>query len=440
MLEFKRTIYPLILPTTILILAVVLIWQWDKILLMIGDGKQIHTVLLILPVIPYFILSAGFFMGWRYHNAGLMLASLMLGLAYVALATIAIGPVRTSANLSVSQAIGFLLPLNLASFAMMTKRRIFTAVGLISLVLILVQGFFVLLLCHPEGRISSQTIAMINQYLPGLAKNITDSSLWVSSALSYDVLFRFENLASPSMITFILALVFVLSYFLYTRDIRIGGFFIAILAFLLAFAAEHPDPAIPFYFIAGGLALITTTVEASFSMAYLDELTGLPGRRSLNDTLINLGKKYAIAMIDVDHFKKFNDTYGHKTGDQVLKMIASKLERMSGGARTFRYGGEEFTAIFPGKEAEESITYAEDFRQAIEDTPFIVRGKDRRRGKKDQRGSGNASDQEEVQVTVSIGLASPDEDLTDPEKVLKAADKYLYKAKQGGRNRVECEY
>ncbi len=423
----------------ILILAGVLIWQWDKILLMIGDGKQIHAVLLILPVIPYFILFAGFFMGWRYHNAGLMLASLMLGLAYVAWATISIGPVRTATDLSLSQAMGFLLPLNLASFAMMTKRRIFTAVGLISLVLILVQSFIVLLLCYPEGRISSQTIALINQYLPGLAKNITDSSLWVSSALSYDVFFRFENLASPSMITFILALGFVLSYFIYTRDIRIGGFFIAILAFLLGFAAENPDPAIPFYFTAGGLALIITTVETSFSMAYLDELTGLPGRRSLNDTLINLGKKYAIAMIDVDHFKKFNDTYGHKTGDQVLKMIASKLERMSGGARTFRYGGEEFTAIFPGKDAEESIAHAEDLRQTIEDTPFIVRGKDRRRGKKNQRGRGKSSDQDEVKVTVSIGLASPDEDLTDPEKVLKAADQYLYKAKKRGRNCVACE-
>ena len=56
-------------------------------------------------------------------------------------------------------------------------------------------------------------------------------------------------------------------------------------------------------------------------MAYVDELTGLPGRRSLDQTLINLGKKYSIAMIDIDHFKKFNDTYGHDTGDQVLKII-----------------------------------------------------------------------------------------------------------------------
>jgi diguanylate cyclase (GGDEF)-like protein len=425
----------------ILILAGVLIWQWDKILLMISDGKQIQALLLILPIIPYFILFAGFFMGLRYHNVGLMLASLTLGLSYVALTIISTGgPERAYTNINVSQAVGFLLPMNLASFAMMTKRRIFTLVGLVSLILILVQSFIVLLFCYPEGQVPTQLLARINHHLPWLAQNLSDSSLWVGSALSYDFLFRFENLATPSIVVFILALAFALGYFIYTRDIRIGGFFIAILAFFLGFAAENSDPAIPFYFTAGGLALIITTVEASFSMAYLDELTGLPGRRSLNDTLINLGKKYAIAMIDVDHFKKFNDTYGHKTGDQVLKMIAAKLERMSGGARTFRYGGEEFTAIFPGKDAEESISHAEDLRQAIESSQFVVRGKDRRRGQRKKRGSGEPSDVEEVTVTVSIGLASPDEELTDPEKVLKAADRSLYQAKKSGRNCVECEF
>jgi diguanylate cyclase (GGDEF)-like protein len=437
LLVFKRTIYPLILPTTILILATVLVWQWDKILLMINNGRQLQTLPLILPIIPYLILLAGFFMGWRYHNAGLMLASLTLGCSYVALTLFsADNPAQENMNMNVFEAVAFLLPMNLASFVVMTKRRIFTTVVVVSLVLVLIQCFIVLLVYYPQGQISSQLITQINHRLPWLGKNLSGCSLWVSSALSYDFLIRFENLAAASIIAFILALVFALSYFIYTRDIRIGGFFLALIAFLLGFAAEDPDPAIPFYFMAGGLALIITTVEASFSMAYLDELTGLAGRRSLNDTLIHLGKNYAIAMIDVDRFKKFNDTYGHKTGDQVLKMIASKLEQISGGARTFRYGGEEFTAIFSGKDAEESITYVEDFRRAIESTPFVVRGKDRRRGRRKKGGSGKSSDQKEVKVTVSIGIASPDEELTDPEKVLKAADKSLYKAKKGGRNRV----
>jgi diguanylate cyclase (GGDEF)-like protein len=424
----------------IIILSAVLVWRWHELLVLINDANQMAALLTVLPIVPYIILFVGFFMGWRYNNAGLMLASIALLLAYLAVTVIPdSNPAQENNPISVARAIAFLLPMNLASFAMMTKRRVFTTVGVVSLVLVFVQCFTVLILCYPHGNLSSQLIARINYRLPWLANNFSDSSLWVSSVLSYNYLIKFDNLATPSIVSFSLALVFVLVYFIHTRDIRIGGFFLALVALLLGFAAYDNTFALSFYSIAGGLVLIVTTVEASFSMAYIDELTGLPGRRSLNDTLINLGKKYAIAMIDVDHFKKFNDTYGHKTGDHVLKMIAAKLERISGGAKTFRYGGEEFTAIFPGKDAEESISHVEQLRQTIESTPFVVRGKDRRRGRADRRGKGKASDQKGVKVTVSIGVASPQADLTDPEKVLKAADKSLYKAKRGGRNSVVCD-
>lgn len=368
-----------------------------------------------------------------------MLASLAMALSYLAVTMPpANNPSQENMNLSVSQAIAFLLPLNLASFTMMTKRRIFTTLGIVALILIFVQSIMVLMFCFPHLQSSSQFLTQITSYFPQMGKNLSGSSVWVSSVLSYDLLFRFENMATPSIIAFSLALIFGLGYFIYTRDIQVGGVFLALMATLLGFAASTPDPAFMFYFIAGGLVLIVTAVEASFSMAYIDELTGLPGRRSLNETLLNMGKRYAIAMIDVDHFKKFNDTYGHKTGDQVLKMIASKLERISGGAKTFRYGGEEFTAIFPGKDVDDAISHVEGFRETVESTPFVVRGTDRRRGRaKRNRGQGKSPDQEQVSVTVSIGLASPDKDLTDPDKVLKAADKSLYDAKQGGRNRVE---
>jgi PleD family two-component response regulator len=138
----------------------------------------------------------------------------------------------------------------------------------------------------------------------------------------------------------------------------------------------------------------------------------------------------------VDHFKKFNDTFGHKAGDQVLKMIASRLGKISGGAKTFRYGGEEFTAIFAGKAAEDAISHIEDFREAIGSTPFIVRDCKRRRKKKNDCCRKNSSNRKPVKVTVSIGLASPGGGKTDPEKVITAADKKLYTAKKRGRNRT----
>jgi diguanylate cyclase (GGDEF)-like protein len=223
-----------------------------------------------------------------------------------------------------------------------------------------------------------------------------------------------------------------------SKDIRTCGFFFASVAALLGVAFKSSEPATIFYFMAAGLILVITTIEASFSMAYIDELTRLPGRRSLNEMLLNLGKKYTIAMIDVDRFKKFNDTYGHKTGDQVLKMIAAQLGKISGGARTFRYGGEEFTAIFAGKSIEDALSHVEGFRKAIESTPFVVRGRERRRNNANNRGKKSGFTRKQVKVTVSIGLASPTGQATNPETVIKAADKKLYKAKKRGRNRTAC--
>lgn len=71
-------------------------------------------------------------------------------------------------------------------------------------------------------------------------------------------------------------------------------------------------------------------------------------------------------MADVDHFKAFNDTHGHDVGDQVLRMVAAQLRRVSGGGYAYRYGGEEFTLVFPGKTAVEAMPYLETVRQAIE--------------------------------------------------------------------------
>ncbi|MEJ2165866.1 MAG: GGDEF domain-containing protein [Desulfobacterales bacterium] len=141
-------------------------------------------------------------------------------------------------------------------------------------------------------------------------------------------------------------------------------------------------------------------------------------------------------MVDVDCFKKFNDTYGHKIGDQVLRMIAGRLGKISGGAKTFRYGGEEFTAIFAGKLVEEALPHVENFRKAVESRPFIIRGKDRHRKSASNRGKKDGFPRKQVKVTVSIGLAGSEGQATTPQKVIKAADKKLYQAKRHGRNRT----
>ncbi|MDA3813079.1 MAG: GGDEF domain-containing protein [Candidatus Cloacimonetes bacterium] len=227
--------------------------------------------------------------------------------------------------------------------------------------------------------------------------------------------------------------------FVNSRDVRNGGYLFVTISVFLAVCSRIPAPAFMLFFTTSGLILLITTIEASFSMAYIDELTGLHGRRSLDETLSSLSKNYSIAMLDIDHFKRFNDKYGHKTGDQVLKMVASKLSEVNGNAKTFRYGGEEFTAIFSGKTSRESEPYMEEYRRKLEATEFNVRSPIRRTSTAKNRGKQSSKNRNIVTITVSIGIAEYGVNQIKPEKVLKAADKILYKAKRLGRNRVEIQ-
>ena len=105
-----------------------------------------------------------------------------------------------------------------------------------------------------------------------------------------------------------------------------------------------------------------------------------PGAPCFNDALLRLEEPYAVAVVDIDHFKNFNDTYGHETGDQVLRMVAAKLASVTGGGRAYRVGGEEFSILFPGKSVKEAAPHLELLRSVIEVATFRVRGGEERRG------------------------------------------------------------
>ncbi len=187
-----------------------------------------------------------------------------------------------------------------------------------------------------------------------------------------------------------------------------------------------------------GLALLLAVIQDFYDMAYRDELTGLGGRRALNEFLLRLGRNYSIAMIDVDHFKRFNDRYGHDTGDQVLRMVGAQLARASGGGKAFRYGGEEFTLVFPRRAPAEVKPHLEALRERIASYPLALRGKTRSRCSKEgrKRRRGKLSAGTTVGVTVSIGLAQRKPEIKFADDVIRAADRALYKAKRGGRNRL----
>src|SRR6185295_695039 len=128
-----------------------------------------------------------------------------------------------------------------------------------------------------------------------------------------------------------------------------------------------------------GLALAAAMLEASYALAFHDDLTGLPARRAFNQALSELEDRYVVAMVDVDHFKQFNDRYGHDVGDQVLKLVANRLGAIEGGGKAFRYGGEEFAVLFPEVSLAAATPHLEELRQNIEDTTFTLRSKNRPR-------------------------------------------------------------
>ncbi|HWH49087.1 MAG TPA: GGDEF domain-containing protein [Burkholderiales bacterium] len=232
-------------------------------------------------------------------------------------------------------------------------------------------------------------------------------------------------------------------------DIGLAG---ALVAFFIACQWHSTPRVFAAFMAAAGAILLVAVLQESHRMAFRDELTGLPGRRALEERLVALGPVYAIAMVDVDHFKKFNDAHGHDVGDQVLKLVGVRLAALNGGAKAFRYGGEEFAVLFADQTGTEALAHMETLRQNIESYRMAIRTDDRRgdfRPGNDRRSTATPKNprpgsdvrafrkaDQVLSVTVSIGVAERTEYLNSPSKVIRAADEALYRAKEMGRNRV----
>jgi diguanylate cyclase (GGDEF)-like protein len=161
-------------------------------------------------------------------------------------------------------------------------------------------------------------------------------------------------------------------------------------------------------------------------LATLDELTGIANRRRLFelgqrefDRARRYGTPLAAVLVDLDWFKKINDTYGHNTGDRVLAGIASTINRNVRTIDLFgRYGGEEFVLLLPEADRSSALEVAERIRALVQDLRFPT-----------ARGA--------LQVTISLGVAHLSAEMPSLAALIDRADQAMYAAKQAGRNRVE---
>jgi GGDEF domain-containing protein len=211
----------------------------------------------------------------------------------------------------------------------------------------------------------------------------------------------------------------------------------ALIAFFVAAEWAGQPPVFRAFMGAGGAMLLVALLQESHQLVFRDELTGLLGRRALHERLRSLGPRYALAMVDIDHFKRFNDAHGHEVGDQVLKLVAGRLAKVSGGGIAYRYGGEEFSVLFPDRDAAQARPHLEGVRGAIEQYKMAVRSGDRPKDPDDTVNLRmNRTPLKTLSVTISIGVAEPNGELRTPADVLRAADEALYRAKEAGRNRL----
>jgi len=358
---------------------------------------------------PYTVLAAALLLGFRFNRSRLVFTVALLALAQYVLDR----GVATPEQRLFFHATTFLLPLNVALVALLPERGTVTPAGLMRWTLIAIQVVVVAFLAR---SFPDQATGLVRtRFLPA-------------------VLSAWTPLAQPAIVVFLgMGAVLVLAWMREPQS-PVRAYSYALVAVFLGLTWKATGPGQEIWLATAGLILVVAVVEASYLMAYRDGLTELPGRRALNEALPRLSGQFTVAMIDVDHFKRFNDRYGHDAGDHVLRLVASRLAHAPGGGTAYRYGGEEFAVIYPGKGAEECMAHLEELRETVETSRFTMRRRFRPRNK--ANAPKGKKTREAIVITVSIGVAEKNHRHSTPDQVVQAADKALYRAKEAGRNRV----
>src|SRR5467141_2111296 len=363
----------------------------------------------VATVFPFTVVAAALLLGWRFNRSRLVFAIALLALTEYLL----LKGVDVPRDRFYFHAMTFLLPINLALVALLPERGTVTPAGLVRWVLLAVQVIVVAFLARsfPEQA----TALLRTRFLPAVLSDWTP-------------------LAQPAILVFLgMGAVLVLAWVREPQS-PVRAYAYALVAVFLGLSWTRTGPGQELWLATAGLILVIAVIEASYMMAYRDGLTELPGRRALNEALPRLSGQFTVAMVDVDHFKRFNDTYGHDAGDHVLRLVAARLAQAPGGGTAYRYGGEEFALVFPGKGQDDCLPHLEELREIVETSRFTMRRRFRPRVKpKNDKGR---KSRQAITITVSIGVAERNHRHASPDQVVQAADKALYRAKEAGRNRV----
>ena len=366
-----------------------------------------------LPYTPYIIFTATIFFGIFFKRHRVTLAATCLSIVYLIIHNGSVAPELSPEYVAALTLAEVFLPINLVILAKTQDHQTLSIPALVGSAALLIQVLAGYWLAVNYTQSLNDGLFFIPDILsgilpldisPAVAISYGASALWLTSHISKKgYIFEF-------------------------------AFIGALIASLFAFQASQ-QTASSLYMLLASLILIWGLVYNSYLIAYIDELTELPGRRAMNEEMAGLRGDYAIAMLDIDHFKKFNDSYGHDVGDQVLRMVASKIAKIRGCGKPFRYGGEEFAIIFHGKDSKAAFPFLSNLRETIDSSKMILRDHNRP-SNKPENVTPRKTAWQEVHITISIGIANNCDELSTPTMVLKAADQALYRSKEKGRNRI----
>ncbi len=366
-------------------------------------------VMLVIKYSSYVIFGLGITLSIRFNQGRVFLIILLLSLSQLLLNIYPESPLNiTTYTQNLYPLMCLLIPLNILTISHLKERGIFSLWGKIRISFILIELFVI--------------------YKMAVSNNSS-----IQKVLNY----QFINLPFEKTImnqTALLIFFLTLIYFIVKAYVKNSVFeirlVVVIISVFTALFFINDKISFSIFLSAAGLMLLFSIIEDSYSMAYLDELTGIPSRRALRENSMKLGNKYVIAMVDIDFFKKFNDKYGHDVGDDVLKLVASNLVQVTGGGKAFRYGGEEFTILFPGKSINDVLPHLENLREQISKSGYT------RKSSTAQNSKSKRENSSQLFVNISIGVCEKNSKYKYPIDVIKAADKALYRAKNKGRNCV----
>lgn len=399
------------------------IFLFVGVLFMYGSGKLPQPAMMFAPYAPYIVAAIAGVLGlWFKRIRVLLMAGMLSGVHWTLME---FPPGSSEYNLLIIfAAIAALFPINAIVLATMRDCSLWS-LAVLSRILFVLAQISVVAVIWGASDVAKQN-----------ADNILHFRIF-DKALDY-----WTVLPQPAVLLFGIAILIFMARAVYTSSAIDGGMTGAVACTAMAMHGAVDGETSSIIIALGAVVLVVSVVQDIYKMAFIDELTSLPGRRALIMDLDTQGSKYSLAMLDVDHFKKFNDTYGHDVGDQVLKLVASKMMKVQGGGKAYRYGGEEFTILFPGKSLDHALVHLEAVRKAIGGSHFRLRSDDRPKDRPKESANKNLAKksspkakQDLVNVTISIGAVER-VDGQKPMEAMKQADEALYRAKDGGRNRV----